>query len=98
CRPLVGGDTATVVWSAGSEGTVLELCDELLTLPMGGIHNAYNAVAAVAAAAELGVAPGRAISALEAFQPRFGRAEELLFDDRHLWLALIKNPAGAGSV
>src|SRR5207244_9074694 len=44
------------------------------------------------------VAPGRAISPLYAFQPRFGRAEDLLFDDRHLWLALIKNPAGAGSV
>jgi len=70
----------------------------LLTLPVGGIHNAYNAVAAVAAAAELGIPPHRAISALEAFQARFGRSEELLFDGRPLWLALIKNPAGAGPV
>jgi UDP-N-acetylmuramyl tripeptide synthase len=83
---------------AGIEALVLELCEELLTLPLGGIHNAYNAVAAVAAAAELGIAPHQAISALEGFSPRFGRAEEFLFDDRHLWLALIKNPAGAGSV
>ncbi len=94
----VGRYVATLVSRAGIEASVLELCEELLTLPLGGIHNAYNAVAAVAAAVELGIAPHRAISALEAFHPRFGRAEELLFDDRHLWLALIKNPAGAGSV
>jgi len=94
----VGRYVATVVSGAGLEAAVLELCDELLTLPLGGIHNAYNAVAAVAAAAELGIAPYRAISALELFHPRFGRAEELMLDDRHLWLALIKNPAGASSV
>ncbi len=93
-----GHYVATLVSRAGIEASVLELCEELLTLPLGGIHNAYNAVAAVAAAAELGIAPHRAMSALEGFHPRFGRGEELLFDDRHLWLALIKNPAGAGSV
>lgn len=94
----IGRYVARLVSGAGLEASVLELCEELLTLPLGGIHNAYNAVAAVAVAAELGIAPHRATSALEMFHPRFGRAEELLFDDRQLWLALIKNPAGAGTV
>jgi lipid II isoglutaminyl synthase (glutamine-hydrolysing) len=37
----------------------------------------------------------RSVSALEDFEPRFGRAEELVFDGRRLWIGLVKNPAGA---
>ena len=87
-----------MVSQAGLEGSVLEFDDELITLPLGGIHNAYNAVAALAAARELGIATTRAVTAIEDFHPRFGRSEELLFSDRHLWMALVKNPAGAGVV
>ncbi len=97
-RSSSGSYRATLISQAGLEASVLEVCGELLTLPMGGIHNAYNAVAAIAAAAEMGIPPHGAISVLEEFQPRFGRAEELLFDGGHLWVALIKNPAGAGAV
>jgi UDP-N-acetylmuramyl tripeptide synthase len=93
-----GSYSAKVVSQAGLEASVLEFDGELLTLPLGGIHNAYNAVAALAAAGELGVPTTRAVSALEEFHARFGRAEELLFEDRHLWMALAKNPAGAGVV
>jgi UDP-N-acetylmuramyl tripeptide synthase len=97
-RSSVGRYAARVVAQAGLEGSVLEFDGELLTLPLGGLHNGYNAVAALAAAAELGMDTTRAVSALEKFYPRFGRAEELLFEDRHLWMGLVKNPAGAGVV
>jgi UDP-N-acetylmuramyl tripeptide synthase len=93
-----GRYAATLVLRGGLEGSVVEICDELLTLPLGGIHNVYNAAAAMAAACELGISPSRAIAGLEAFQPRFGRAEYVMFEGTHMWLALVKNPAGAGVI
>jgi UDP-N-acetylmuramyl tripeptide synthase len=93
-----GRYTATLVLRGGLEGSVVEICDELLTLPLGGIHNVYNAAAAVAAACELGISPPIAIAGLEAFQPRFGRAEYLMFEGKRIWLALVKNPASAGVI
>src|SRR5919197_2255269 len=66
-----------------------------IDLRAGGMHNAYNAAAAVAAAAELGVDPDRSGRALRGYRPRFGRAEEFALAGRTLWLALMKNPAGA---
>ncbi|MFL5799174.1 MAG: MurT ligase domain-containing protein [Actinomycetota bacterium] len=65
---------------------------------LGGVHNAYNAAAAVAAASVLGVAPGDAARALESFTPRFGRTEHLEFAGRTLWVLLMKNPAGASAL
>jgi UDP-N-acetylmuramyl tripeptide synthase len=41
----------------------MEIFEEQLALPLGGIHNAYNGVAALAAGgAELGIAPHRVSS------------------------------------
>ncbi len=90
--------TAKLVAQDGMRASVFEVCRQIVTLPLGGIHNAYNAVAAIVAATQLGIEPVRAVTALEGFSPRFGRGEELAFEDRLLWLAIIKNPAGAGAV
>ncbi len=89
---------ARLVSRAGAEAQVLLIRDELLTLPLGGLHDAYNAAAAIAAADLLGIPVYRSVSALEAFEPRFGRAEELDFGEARLWLGLVKNPAGAAAV
>ena len=86
---------ARVVATAGLEGIVFEIADEIVTLPVGGVHSAYNAAAAITAVEVLGIPAGAAIGALEEYQPRFGRAEEIRFEDHTLWLGLIKNPAGA---
>jgi UDP-N-acetylmuramyl tripeptide synthase len=92
------GYTARLVAQAGLKASVFEICGQIVTLPLGGIHNAYNAPAAIVAASQLGIEPVRAVAALENFHPRFGRGEELVFEDRHIWLTIIKNPAGAGAV
>jgi UDP-N-acetylmuramyl tripeptide synthase len=67
------------------------------TLQLGGVHNAYNAAAAVAAASALGTSVEESVRALEEFRPAFGRTEELWFKDRRLWLLLAKNPAGTSA-
>jgi UDP-N-acetylmuramyl tripeptide synthase len=66
-----------------------------LRLPLPGLYNAANALAAVAAAHELGVAPRRVRATLEQFSAAFGRIERVDAAGRPLLLALIKNPVGA---
>jgi len=89
---------ATILSSQGVEGITLRIRGRTIDLPVGGVHNAYNAVAALAAAACVGVPEDRAARALESFRPRFGRSEEFSADGHLGWLFLMKNPAGAGVV
>jgi UDP-N-acetylmuramyl tripeptide synthase len=69
-----------------------------LQLPLPGLYNAYNALAAIAAALELGVAPESLRSGLEAMHAPFGRVETIDVDGKPLSILLIKNPAGANEV
>jgi UDP-N-acetylmuramyl tripeptide synthase len=69
-----------------------------LELPLPGLYNVYNALAAVAAAIELGVAPARIVSALAGMRAAFGRVETIEVAGTPLSILLIKNPAGANEV
>ena len=89
---------ARVLADGGVNGVLIEVSGTEIDLPVGGIHNAYNAAAAIAAVEALGIPAHRAATALEAFHPRFGRAEELTVDGRRVLLELMKNPAGAGAL
>lgn len=73
-----------------------EVAVDGLALP--GLHNAYNAVAATAAALALGVAPATIGPALRSSQAAFGRSERVRIGDRELVLLLIKNPTGANEI
>jgi len=63
-----------------------------LDLPQGGVHVAYNAAAALAAAAALGVAVPHAADSLAGVRPAFGRLETLDAGGRAVALAFAKNP------
>ncbi|MGH2975186.1 MAG: DUF1727 domain-containing protein, partial [Solirubrobacterales bacterium] len=63
-----------------------------------GLYNVYNALAAVAAALELGVTAGRIAPALGGVTAAFGRVETIDVAGRALSILLIKNPAGANEV
>ena len=69
-----------------------------LDLPLPGLYNVYNAVAAVATALELGVPLATIDQALEGFGGAFGRVETIPMDGRRVSILLIKNPAGANEV
>jgi len=66
-----------------------------IRLPLPGLYNALNALAATAAGLLLGVAPARIRDTLETFSAAFGRIERIDADGRPLFMALIKNPVGA---
>ncbi len=69
-----------------------------LELPLPGLYNVYNALAAVAAGLELGVAPERVPPALAGMRAAFGRVETIEIAAKQLSILLIKNPAGANEV
>jgi UDP-N-acetylmuramyl tripeptide synthase len=69
-----------------------------IRLPLPGLYNVYNALAAVAAALELGVPLPRIAAALAEVEAAFGRVETIEIEGRPLSIFLIKNPAGANEV
>ena len=64
-------------------------------LPLPGLYNAINALAATATCLELGVAAACIRTSLECFDAAFGRIERIDAGGRPLLIALIKNPVGA---
>jgi UDP-N-acetylmuramyl tripeptide synthase len=69
-----------------------------VTLPLPGLYNAYNALAAITAARALGLSLEEILVALTGFRPAFGRLERVPANGREILVALIKNPVGAGQV
>ena len=68
--------------------------DLQVRLRIPGIYNAYNALAATAAATALEIDGEVITGALGAFQSAFGRIERVSIDGRTLVMALVKNPVG----
>jgi lipid II isoglutaminyl synthase (glutamine-hydrolysing) len=93
---------ATAIELRGMEGsrvTVRTPDGELeLDLPLPGLYNVYNALAAVAAGLRLGVAPERIRTALGEIRAAFGRVETIEVAGVPVSILLIKNPAGANEV
>jgi UDP-N-acetylmuramyl tripeptide synthase len=69
-----------------------------LELPLPGLYNVYNALAAVAAGIELGVAAELIPPALTSMRAAFGRVETIEVSGKRLSILLVKNPAGANEV
>ena len=67
-------------------------------LPLIGLYNVYNALAAAGAAFAIGVDPPTIRAGLGAFTAAFGRQERLTVEGREVQVILAKNPAGLNQV
>ena len=67
-------------------------------LPLPGLYNAYNAVAACAVASALGLPLEAAATSLAGVTAAFGRSEVAQVDGRQMHLLLVKNPVGGNEV
>lgn len=65
-----------------------------IKLPLPGLYNAYNALAALAVSHGLGLNPVKALKGLGQVKGIFGRVERVWAEGRELFLLLVKNPAG----
>lgn len=63
-----------------------------------GLYNAYNALAAIAAARTLGFSEDAIAAGLAQYQPAFGRLERVSYRGITFTLALAKNPTGFNEV
>ena len=64
-------------------------------LPLPGLYNVYNALAATATALALDSSLDEIVAGLTTFSAAFGRFERITAGDRQILMLLIKNPAGA---
>ena len=98
-RPDVAATRIELHGMDGSAATVRVPGGEIeVELPLPGLYNVYNALAAIAAALRLGVEPGRIAAALRGMHAAFGRVETIPIGERQVSILLIKNPAGANEV
>ncbi len=86
--------TATDIEVKGFDSVKMTVGGSRLELPVGGLYNAYNALAAFATGWTLGLEPEYMASRMHDFKAAFGRQERMDFRGRHLVLVLSKNPAG----
>jgi UDP-N-acetylmuramyl tripeptide synthase len=93
---------ATAIELRGMSGSLVALrtpAGEIeLRLPLPGLYNVYNALAAVTAALELGVPAGTIADSLQTMRAAFGRVETIAIGSSQLSILLIKNPAGTNEV
>lgn len=94
--------TATQIELHGMRGSSLEVQtpegELAVELPLPGLYNAYNALAAIAAGLELGIGLERIGPALAQMRGAFGRVETVEVGDKPVSILLIKNPAGTNEV
>jgi len=98
-RPEVAATRIELRGMEGSAATVRVPGGEIeVELPLPGLYNVYNALAAISAAIVLDVEPERVAAALRDMRAAFGRVETIPIGDREVSILLIKNPAGANEV
>jgi UDP-N-acetylmuramyl tripeptide synthase len=97
--PDVAATEITLEGMSGSRLAIRTPNGELgARLPLPGLYNVYNAIAAVAAALRLGVELEVVTRGLEAMKAVFGRVETIVVSGTPVSILLIKNPAGANEV
>lgn len=67
-------------------------------VPLIGLYNAYNALAAISLAIHMGYEQVKIQNALNSYHAVFGRAEKLILEGHQVLVQLIKNPTGASEV
>jgi UDP-N-acetylmuramyl tripeptide synthase len=90
-RPKIA---ATDIELNGFDSLAMTVEGTRVKLPVGGLYNAYNALAAFAAGRALGFEADYVAERMSTFKAAFGRQERIDFRGRHLVLVLSKNPAG----
>ena len=76
--------------------SVITLDNEKYDVPLVGLFNAYNALAAIALCKELGISDIQ--QNLQSFKVAFGRSEVKSLNGKRTLIQLIKNPIGANEV
>ena len=85
---------ATNIELRGFDSVAMTINNTRIEMPLGGLYNCYNVLAAYATACSVGLDDRYIAERLKTFKAAFGRQEHIEFRGRHLILVLSKNPAG----
>lgn len=97
--PTVYADNISFDGMAGSEfDLVTPNGQTTVKIPLPGLYNVYNALAAATACTGLEIEIEHIREGLESFTAAFGRVEQLQIAGRKVCLLLVKNPAGFNEV
>ena len=98
-EPAVAAERVTLHGMAGTDVSLRTLQGPVeVNLPLPGVYNVYNALAAAAASLSLGAQPATVRAGLEGVGAAFGRSERIEVAGRSVSILLVKNPAGANEV
>jgi UDP-N-acetylmuramyl tripeptide synthase len=86
--------TATEIRLSGLDEVALNIGETRLSLPLGGLYNAYNLLAAYAVGTAIGLKPDYMAARLRSVEAAFGRLERFSARGRRITILLAKNPAG----
>jgi UDP-N-acetylmuramyl tripeptide synthase len=95
--------SASAIVLQGTRGARFDLrlpdgATHAIALPLPGLYNVYNALAAAALAHALGAPAADVVAGLHAVRAAFGRAEAVQIGGREMAIMLVKNPTGANEV
>jgi len=85
---------ATDITLNGFDSLAMSVGGARIEMPLGGLYNCYNVLAAFSAARSIDLSADYIADRLRTFKAAFGRQERVEFRGRHLVLVLSKNPAG----
>lgn len=71
---------------------------ETYSIPIGGLYNVYNALAAIAVARYYKIEPDIIHKGFKKHQNVFGRQEQITINDKKATIMLVKNPVGLNQV
>jgi len=98
-QPQVAAGNVELRGMSGARFTLSAPAGDMdVELPLPGLYNVYNAVAATALAIEIGASLEQVRAGLEGFAGAFGRVETIQIGSRPVSILLVKNPAGANEV
>lgn len=80
------------------EGQPVSIGGSSIQIPLPGLYNAYNALAALSVVKTLQIDSKVATEAIESATAAFGRVEKLEIEGHDVYLLLIKNPTGFNQV
>lgn len=86
--------SATEITLDGFDSLAMTIAGTRIEMPLGGLYNCYNVLAAFAAAQSIGLQATYVAERLRSFRAAFGRQERIEFRGRQLVLVLSKNPSG----
>lgn len=90
--------SVTALTNLSLTGSTFQIDGLDFSIPIGGLYNIYNALAAYAAARFFDLTPEDIQSGFQTAQRVFGRQEIFKVDDKEVMLNLIKNPVGFNQI